>query len=327
MMNLLLMRPARCLRRAAFTLIELLVVIAIIGMLVALLLPAVQQAREAARRTACASNLKQLALGVLNHESAKGAFPVGVWQGVGPTSYKWPGTSTSRRTPFCLLLYPYIEMSTAADLFNGGIVSGGWPSDADSIAARTTLCPQWQCPSDRQAVFPADFYGDLGKSIKGNYGLNWGRGTFNQNSATASTRSPFRHAYGAKLKDITDGTSKTLMMMEMLKPETTSQEYRAWIWNDEPSAYMLMTRVQPNSSVRDQTNDGLCVDEPGRLPCIAGNGVTADNNASVASRSMHPSGVQVSLCDGSIRFVTNVITLSTWQSLSGIADGEQLGDY
>jgi len=322
MMNLLLIRPARCLRRAAFTLIELLVVIAIIGMLVALLLPAVQQAREAARRTACASNLKQLALGVLNHESAKGAFPVGVWQGMGPTSYKWPGTNTLRRTPFCLLLYPYIEMSTAADLFDGGIVSGGWPSDADSIAARTTPCPQWQCPSDRQAVFPADFYGDLGKSIKGNYGLNWGRGTFNQNSATASTRSPFRHAYGAKLKDITDGTSKTLMMMEMLKPETNVQEFRAWIWNDEPSAYMLMTRVQPNSTAGDRINN-FCVNESGRLPCTTvGNG-----DVSVASRSMHPSGVQVSLCDGSIRFVTNVITLSTWQSLSGIADGEQLGDY
>jgi len=134
MINLPLMRPARSLRRVGFTLIELLVVIAIIGMLVALLLPAVQQAREAARRTACASNLKQLALGVLNHESAKGAFPVGVRQGMGPTYYVWPGASTRRRTPFCLLLYPYIEMSTAADLFNGGIVSSVWPSDADSVA-------------------------------------------------------------------------------------------------------------------------------------------------------------------------------------------------
>jgi prepilin-type N-terminal cleavage/methylation domain-containing protein len=318
---------SRRLAQTGFTLVELLAVIAIIGVLVGLLLPAVQSAREAARRSACANNLKQLALGVLKHESAKGAFPVGVWQGTGPTWYTWPGTLARRRTPFCILLYPFIEMTAAADLYYPGIVSNGWPSDANSIAARTTPCPQWQCPSDRQAVFPNTFYGDLGKSIKGNYGLNWGRGTFGQNSATAITRSPFRHAYGAKLKDITDGTSKTLMMMEMLKPETTSQDYRAWIWNDEPSAYMLMTRVQPNSSVRDQTNDGLCVDEPGRLPCVAGSGDTADNNASVASRSMHPNGVQVSLCDGSIRFVTNVTTLATWQSLSGIADGEQFGDY
>ncbi|NBS33573.1 MAG: DUF1559 domain-containing protein, partial [Planctomycetia bacterium] len=123
-------------------------------------------------------------------------------------------------------------------------------------------------------------------------------------------------------KDITDGTSKTLMMMEMLKPETNVQEFRAWIWNDEPSAYMLMTRVQPNSTAADRIN-GFCVNESGRLPCTT----VGHSDVSVASRSMHPSGVQVSLCDGSIRFVTDDITLSTWQSLSGIADGEQLGDY
>ena len=86
-----LMRPrphSRARQRMAFTLVELLVVIAIIGTLVGLLLPAVQAAREAARQSACQNNLKQLAIGMLNYESAYRQFPVGVYQGVEPTNYR-----------------------------------------------------------------------------------------------------------------------------------------------------------------------------------------------------------------------------------------------
>jgi prepilin-type processing-associated H-X9-DG protein len=112
------------------------------------------------------------------------------------------------------------------------------------------------------------------------------------------------------------------MMMEMLKPATMSMEYRAWLWNDECDAYALMTRVQPNSSDGDRTN--YCVNEPGRLPCTI---VTVGGNQSVASRSMHAGGVNVSLCDGAVRFVSDTVDLATWQSLSGMADGSTVGEY
>ncbi len=109
----------------AFTLVELLVVIAIIGTLVGLLLPAVQAAREAARRSSCQNNLKQLAIGMLNYESAYKQFPVGVYLGVAPTNYNWPGTGQGRRTAFCLFIYPFIEMQAAYDLYDKTSQAGG----------------------------------------------------------------------------------------------------------------------------------------------------------------------------------------------------------
>ena len=315
--------PSRARQRMAFTLVELLVVIAIIGTLVGLLLPAVQAAREAARQSSCQNNLKQLAIGALNYESAYRQFPVGVYQGVQPTNYQWPGTANYRRTAFCLFIYPFIEMQAAYDLYDktsqAGGVWRGYLSDANSIKARKTACPQWQCPSDREAVVDDSLWGAGTGSIKGNYGLNWGRNSW----SSQGSPSPFRNAYGAKLKDILDGTGKTLMMMEMLKPETLTKEYRAWLWSDECDAYALMTRVQPNSSDADRTKD-FCVNEPGRLPCRID--ATAGNQ-SVASRSMHAGGVNVSLCDGAVRFVSDTVDLTTWQSLSGMADGSTVGEY
>jgi prepilin-type processing-associated H-X9-DG protein len=314
--------PFRARQRMAFTLVELLVVIAIIGTLVGLLLPAVQAAREAARRSSCQNNLKQLSLGTLNYESAYRQFPVGVYQGVDPTAYLWPGTTKYRRTAFCLFIYPFIEMQAAYDLYDKTSQAQGffrgYLSDANSIKARKTACPQWQCPSDREAVVDDAVWGTGVGCIKGNYGLNWGRNT----GSSQGFPSPFRHAYGAKLKDILDGTGKTLMMMEMLKPASSAQEYRAWLWNDEYDSYALMTRVQPNSSDADRTKD-YCVNEPGRLPCR----ITGAGSQSVASRSMHSGGVNVSLCDGAVRFVSDTVDLTTWQSLSGMADGSTVGEY
>jgi len=84
----------------------------------------------------------------------------------------------------------------------------------------------------------------------------------------------------------------------------------------------MMTRVQPNSSDADRTKD-FCVNEPGRLPCT----MVAAGNQSVASRSMHSGGVNASLCDGAVRFVSDTVDLTTWQSLSGMADGLLFGEY
>ncbi len=291
-----------------FTLIELLVVIAIIAILIALLLPAVQQAREAARRSTCKNNLKQLGLALHNYHDAHTRFPPGMLYRV-----PIPGTSTTKRTPFCLFLLPYIDQANIYNIYNH---NDSWHL-ASNDAARIVPIPVWQCPSDREAIFPDKFY-NAGESIRGNYGLNWGRNTFNSQGSA----SPFNNIFGAKFRDIIDGTSNTLAMMEMLKPDTNAWDLRAWIWNDEPDAYPVMTRVSPNSSSPDLVT--RCVNEAGRLPCIQ---EATPGNRSVAARSLHTGGVHAMLCDGSVRFISNNIDLSTWQNLSSMAGGEVIGEF
>jgi prepilin-type N-terminal cleavage/methylation domain-containing protein len=138
------------LRRAGFTLVELLVVIAIIGVLVALLLPAVQSAREASRRTKCQNNLKQWALAAHNHESAYAKFPYGNKADV-LDSYTWMHLSL-----------PYVEQQAVFEMYqnlSGPITqTGDWPGahgfggTAPYPQARTTVLQAQQCPSDRKHV-------------------------------------------------------------------------------------------------------------------------------------------------------------------------------
>ena len=104
----------------------------------------------------------------------------------------WPGTANYRRTPFCLFIYPFIEMQAAYDFYDKTSQSQGffrgYLSDAHSIKAKKTACSQWQCPSDREAVTDDSLWGAGTGSIKGNYGLNWGRNTW----SSQVSPSPFR---------------------------------------------------------------------------------------------------------------------------------------
>jgi len=297
--------------RTAFTLIELLVVIAIIAILIALLLPAVQQAREAARRSTCKNNLKQLGLALHNYHETHSLFPPGmIYRVVTPST-----PASGRRTPFCLHLLPFIDQ---ANIYNMYDHNQNWhdtvhdPQPAGN-GVRLVPIPVWQCPSDRLAIWNSN--GD--HSIRGNYGVNWGQGTF----GNQIKKSPFRNIFGARMRDITDGSSNTLAMMEMLKPETGADDYRAWIWNDEPET-VVMTRVGPNSSAPDLITH--CVSEPGRLPCT---GSIAGADRSIASRSMHVGGVHSLMCDGAVRFISENIDLGTWQDLSSMSGNEVIGEF
>ena len=295
-------------RNRAFTLIELLVVIAIIGILIALLLPAVQAAREAARAMRCANNLHQLGLALHQHHEAKEAFPPGAI-GINPVTGYYGGGGI--RTPFCPFLLPYIEETARYDLYD--FTQHWYLQSGGALGMYITV---WHCPSDtsRRMWVASDVF----QEYKGNYGLNWGQDTY----TNQVERTPFFLQYGARLGDITDGTSNTLAMMEMLQaPSEYGQavDRRGRIWNDDSSCYQLMTRVTPNSSAPD---NGRCADRPELgLPCIHSGG-GAHSQHTMAARSRHPGGVQVMMCDGSVHFIADSINLQVWRSLSSQAGGE-----
>jgi prepilin-type N-terminal cleavage/methylation domain-containing protein/prepilin-type processing-associated H-X9-DG protein len=210
--------------RRGFTLIELLVVISIIAVLIALLLPAVQSAREAARRIQCTNNLKQLGLAMHNYHSANGSFPIGIAvsaNGTGPNDYyRWAAWS-----PHAQML-PYMEQSALANAGNfswAGYSAYGGNSIYVNSTLSTTVVGSFLCPSDpsagkfdggTQAATINSYFGSVGDSIGGalfaSKGYGDGMPTANGGSGLFTALS----SYG--IQHVTDGTSQTVAFSEGL---------------------------------------------------------------------------------------------------------------
>ncbi len=314
-------------RRRGFTLIELLVVIAIIAVLIALLLPAVQAAREAARRAQCVNNLKQFGIALHNYHDINLQLPMGA-QGRDPKTANYP--TTSYRHPFVVTLLPYYEQSALYNSYNFLIVNF---EDVRNSTTRLSKINVYNCPSDQAVNFRKTGATALDLDVKGSYGVNWGRNTFFVQGPIGSAGgiagvAPFYLSYGATLAAITDGTSNTLAMMELLQTtspnndasNTSVLDRRGRIWNDDSSTYMVSTRLAPNSRSPDV---GYCVNDLARqAPCINDTATSNNANHTLASRSRHPGGVNVLTCDGSVRFIKNSIGLVPWGSLSTQGSGE-----
>jgi prepilin-type N-terminal cleavage/methylation domain-containing protein/prepilin-type processing-associated H-X9-DG protein len=318
-----------------FTLIELLVVIAIIAILIGLLLPAVQKVREAASRMKCQNNLKQFTLACHNYHDSNGSFPIGS-QGRNSSDPNWAYTNSKPRVPFIARLMAYIEQAGFAaryDLninFNAGI----------NATIITTRFPMFDCPSDTPQLAGHPQTGDL----KSNYGVNWGSWSFRQqggptngvfplNYGDEKGRAPFFLDQGARLTEITDGTSTTLCMTEVLQSPWTQLSGQAFpdrrgrIWNDDTFCYEISTRLTPNSPRGDY---GYCDPSNLHYPCDPlSTGLTsaAAPDAYLTARSRHTGGVNASFCDGSVRFISNQIDPVTWVALSSIHAGDLPGDY
>jgi prepilin-type N-terminal cleavage/methylation domain-containing protein/prepilin-type processing-associated H-X9-DG protein len=296
--------------RRGFTLVELLVVIAIIGTLVGLLLPAVQAARESARRSSCQNTLKQWGLAMHNLVDAKKKFP-----------FATTNTPRTSWVPFTWAYLEYPELAKSYDLKQAFHVSA-------NSTARQVKVPLYYCPSDRpNAMWTADF----ATRVRGNYVVNWGTAIpFANASGTLAGNAPFRNTaqdtpVQSALKDITDGTSKTLLMSEIIVGKADGNNTtRGDIMNDDLGekffSVQFMTRNTPNSGT-DVTARCAAADNDPQAPCSS---ASADYN--VSARSRHSGGVGVVMCDGAVRFVSDNVSLTTWQQLGNMNDGQVIAD-
>jgi prepilin-type N-terminal cleavage/methylation domain-containing protein len=349
----------------AFTLVELLVVIAIIGILVALLLPAIQAAREASRRSSCLNKIRQIAIAVTNFESAKKKYPTSVYMPdiLNPTGND--GVS------FYIQILPYIEGNTVYDLYDPKIQPRKQLAKCFSRPE-----PTLQCPSDEPVQVPYALgftpadpatglgTGDTAQDYKGNYGINWGTSRFNQqspvwnfttNSNLPGLPGPFEDpetintptgtkdvSKHIKVRQISDGLSHTLMVLEMRQaptggPPNSLIDRRARLWIPVSGTFQISTLLLPNSARCDATSNAAdskrgcgpdiaaCPDAPlDSMPCADGGGAA---NFTLASRSRHPGGVMVAMCDVSCRFVANDVDLAIWRAIASRAGNETIGDF
>ena len=315
--------------RSAFTLVELLVVIAIIGVLVALLLPAVQSAREASRRMQCSGHIKQWTLGMHNYADTNQSLPA--------------AAKDNLRHVWVYSMWPYVEQQALYAQYDQSqhfylppnTIGGGAEATKfqnQDVGPTSRRLKIYYCPSDRFGAF-LNSTGDNYVRAKGSYQLNFGPIMHPHPNAAASppvawgpfgfrnftNRNTPRYT---RIGEITDGTSNTLLMSEMIMPRDDANDHRGDMLNDDNSCTWFATIITPNSTSPDVLIAARCPNpNPPGMPCVGG------ANTHKAVRSRHPNGVNVSLCDGSVRYVTNNISLAVWQALGTSNGGDTIGDF
>ena len=308
-----------------FTLIELLVVIAIIAVLIALLLPAVQQAREAARRSQCKNNLKQYGLALANYHDVYLMFPIG-------------GTGGCCNTPPNLGFQPrLLAFIDQAPLFNQINFSTGDATSQVMSDNKTLLqhtIPIGTCPSDGRSNNPfnnvgqANYDGSLGS--QGNVSVS---GSCNPYEATAlqmqNNGDTFdislisgmgsRDAASVRIRDVTDGTSNTIHMGEVLP--SCNDHWGGGMWAENGMGNFHSSTIVP---INDFTTCSWASGSLIRWPAC-----TNQNNWNISwgFRSNHTGGAHFVFVDGGVHFLSQNMSMQTYQYLGGRADGQVVGEY
>lgn len=315
------MKTTRTNRRPGFTLVELLVVIAIIGILMGLLLPAVQMAREAARRTTCGNRLKQIGLANLNFHSARQILPEGQ-------------TSTNGGYSALSRILPYMEKQNLYDR-----IDYNYPVD-DPINefARLQHVPDFVCPSDLDNPLPetggaVNYYGNKGTSVV------WGT-----NNGPNATLPPPNGVYfkgkAVRLAEILDGTSNTAMYSERLLADGSNgmvSEVEDVFFHPgsptTPDEAVSMCMALDTSNLANQFPlfmgspwmKGQHTYQHISLPNERSCGYFTINRATMPPSSHHPGGVSLLRCDGSVGFVADEVSLDAWRAL-GTRKGKEAID-
>ena len=307
-------------RRAGFTLVELLVVIAIIGVLVALLLPAVQAAREAGRRMTCQNHIRQWGLAMQNMHDATGSLPE-------------PNRPQPRRV-WVVYTWPYVENQGSATIFDEKVhfylPPNTYENTTDGIYAKSA--PIYYCPSDRPGAL---WKGDKYWRARGNYAINWGNFRVPHVKTLANMErdgekvalAPFgwedlvdpKFPRLTNFSEFTDGTSNTMLLSEVVFPNADEDfDIRGDMLNDGDPCTQYMTINTPNTTVADVSPfvppAGFDPDDP---PYAQG------ANGEKAARSRHAGGVIVAFADGSVRMILDGITPVVWQAM-GSMNGEEV---
>ena len=325
-------RRRRAIIRTAFTLVELLVVIAIIGILIGMLLPAVQQVREAARRIKCSNSLKQLALAGHNFESAHGHLPAGRGAPL-PSVF----SAHARLLPLMeqAALESEIDYLQAPTTFSTG--ANVWDGTANLIAARN-IVSVLLCPSDAiQSRVPGSEFAAT------NFAFCAGSGLIDSGTLGTACDGAFFSASEISLADISDGTSNTAMVCERLLGNGQSFDADV-IDQQDPQRVMyelpfgqIPTEGQCDTghklnALRGERwifgNYGNTLYNHSRLPndsrfdCMS----ATQQQGSMAARSAHIGGVNLARCDGSVGFVDESMTPTAWQAIGSRNGGELVSE-
>jgi prepilin-type N-terminal cleavage/methylation domain-containing protein len=323
-----------------FTLVELLVVIAIIGILVALLLPAIQAAREAARRSQCSNNLKNLAIALHNYHDTFKRFPYAAYQQPGED----PGTPTRLRRNWAISILPFIEEQALADSFQlenvdpHGRVSDGMAPNESNYDERGTELPFMLCPSDSgrgnkfdgsSTVYNAGTYQEAnGNWARGNYAYNafqfWpGSWRVQPPDENFPYWDDFNAGIGGintslSLAKITDGSSKTIMLGEIRVGLDPRDRRGVWAMSMCGSSFLCRQATNgesgPNSCVGDD-DIFFAPDQRGWVTQEYNPQLTAEcmrvgwnqHSGQSVVRSRHVGGVQVAMADASVQFISDFV--------------------
>jgi len=321
-----------------FTLVELLVVIAIIGILIALLLPAVQAARESARRTSCTNNLKQIGLAVHNHHDSQNAFPIGWPRKVCPgyeqiPDYLYRWSPQAMITPYMEQYAIYSALHLEMPLFghDGNYNIYGYGVHPSNVGAVAQMVKPYLCPSDRERVVEPGYGPTNYKWCRGS-GANGGSNALADGVFCLQTRR-FAH--------ITDGTSNTAMFSEStLGPGAVAgtQEPSDTLSATNAADVIVILSRPPLNEVACSTLGTTAARTRGARWVDAWvlytsydhwytpNSKTPDCGAQGhvwhGARSRHPGGVNVLMCDGSVRFVSDTVHTAVWRAVGSCNGAE-----